>query len=522
MRRVFSSPSVSPFAFALVVSFGAFGALGMAACGGSVSPATPAEDTGVEAALDTGAPPVVDTGFDAAPEVGARPAACLADGGIPFDVGAPTACIFGPIPTGDAGPEAGSEAGTDAPSDVGDGDAGAADAASVPFPAFPIDAPLLVNHGGPILANPQIVAITWSDDGDAPTLDGFVDKIGVGNYWNSIACEYGIGPAVSGPCNHVHIPGPAPATLTDSQLEQLIRKSVSSPQTSGWPAPTADTLYLVFISDSTDYQMRTQSGLVSICNSGVGGYHTSTVLSGGTEIPWAVVPRCGDMDRTTNAASHEIAEAATDPMSRSPGLRDFDDAHAIWNAFVVGQTENGDACEFFRDATFSSAEVGFVLQRQWSSASFAAGHAPCVPSSATFFNAMPLDLYDVPWVVPDFGSFSNSGPVTAKGINIKVGDTGSFTVGYYSDKPTPNDWTLKAVEGTSIRNSPTGGPSFANGKLTITVDKTTGHNGDKATVTVKVNGLDPTLNANMVTLVSSDPANKGVAPHYWPVLITSN
>jgi hypothetical protein len=527
MRRVVPSSSFAPLlAFSLC-------SMSLVACGGSDSPATPVTDSGglgMDVAPDTAAaPPVVDTGVDAAPEVGVRPAACFVDAGAPIDAGAPTACIFAPLPSFDGGvdvgsaadSEAGSDAGSEAGTDAGDGDAGASDAGGAVYPAFALDAPRLINHGGPILAHPQVVAITWSDDADAPTIDAFVDKLGASDYWNSVSCEYGIGPAVSGPCNHVHIPGPAPATLTDFQLETLIRKNVFNWQTSGWPKQTPDTLYVAFVSDSTDYQMHVSSTqVVSICNSGTGGYHTA-ITGGAMDIPVAVVPRCNGMDETTFVASHELAEAALDPSPGNGAWRDFDDAHAVWNAFLVGQTENGDACEFYRDAMFSSAEVGYTLQRQWSSASFAAGHAPCVPSSATFFNATPLDLYDVAWAVPDFNSGSNVGPVTAKGVNIKVGETGSFTVGYYSDKPMAGDWTLKAVEGTGIRNSQTGSPSFANGKLSISVDKTTGHNGDKATVTVKVNGLDPTLHANMVTLVSSDPANKG-ASHYWPVLITSN
>jgi hypothetical protein len=519
MRRVFSS---SPCLLAFVLSVTA---VTTAACGGSDQPATPSEDTGIDVGLDTGATPVLDTGVEAAVEVGVRPAACFVDAGVPVEAGAPTACIFGPLPSfdGGSGSEAGSETGSETGTDAGDGDAdaGSVDAASTVYPAFALDAPRLINHGGPILAHPQVVAITWSDDADAPTLEALVDKLGASAYWNSVSCEYGVGPTVSGPCNHVHIAGPAPATLTDFQLESLIKKNVTNWKNSGWPQPTPDTLYVAFISDSTDYQMHNSAtSVVSICNSGTGGYHAA-LTGGASDIPYAVVPRCNGIDETTFVASHEIAEAALDPVPGNGAWRDFDDAHAIWNAFLVGQTENGDACEFYRDAMFTSAELGATLQRQWSSASFAAGHAPCVPSSPTFFNVTPLDLSDVAWVVPDFNSGSSIGPVTAKGVNIKVGETGSFTVGYYSDKPMANDWTLKAVEGTSLRNSPSGGSSFANGKLTITVDKTSGHNGDKATVTVKVNGLDSTLNANMVTLVSTDPANKG-ASHYWPVLITSN
>jgi hypothetical protein len=488
----------------------------LVACGGTVSSTgTPIEtDAGSDATpLDTGTIPPADTGVDAPAETSVRPAACFGDAGADpsGDAGAPTTCLLvAPSP----GP---SDGGLDA-SDGGDGGGGTVVDPTV-YPAFALDAPKLITHGGRIVRSPKIVTITWSDDGDASTLEAFVDAIGGSKYWNQVACEYGIGPAVSGTCNHVHLPGPAPATLTDSQAALLIRKNAAAWQTSGWPKPDDDTIYLLLVSDSTDYQLHTTSGLQSICGSGTGGYHTSTNVTGFGEVAYAVVPRCYGLDSTTVAVSHELAEAATDPVPTNAAYRDFDDAHAIWNAFVVGQTENGDACEFYRDADYQSSELGGAAQRQWSNASIASGHAPCVPSDGkTWFGAAPLDLQDVQWSIPDFGAGSATGPVTTKGVNIKVGETGTFTVGFYSDAPMSADFTLKVIEGSALRAS---GMSFSNNKLVISVDKTTGRNGTIATVTVKVNGTDATLGANMVTLVTTDPTNKQNA-HYWPVLITSN
>lgn len=473
----------------------------LAACGGSIaSTNAPIEaDTGVDAApSDAGAETANDGGGDAQPETSVRPAACFGDAGSDAggEAGAPATCLLVAPP----------------PSDGGVVDPSV-------YPAFALDAPRLITHGGPILAKPRFVTITWSDDPDASTLESFVDGIAVSKYWNQVACEYGVGAAASGPCDHVHLPGPAPATLTDSQAALLIRKNAAAWETSGWPAPDENTVYLLLVSDATDYQLHTTSGLQSICGSGTGGYHTSTSVTGFGEVAYAVVPRCFGLDSTTVAVSHELAEAATDPIPANGAFRDYDDAHAIWNAFVAGQTENGDACEFYRDANYMSSELGVAAQRQWSNASFAGGHAPCVPSDGkTWFGVAPIGLEDVQWSVPDFGSGSMTGPVTAKGVNIKVGETGSFTVGFYSDAPMPNDFSLKVVEGSPLKAS---GVSFANGKLSINVDKSTGRNGTTATVTVKVNGTDATLGANMVTLVATDPAQKGVS-HYWPVLITSN
>ncbi len=528
----------SHFALAAALS------ISSAACGGSDASARVSPDAGEDVAA-TSAPVPADTGVDADTGPGTvRPAACLGDAATLEDAAPPppTACLMlggapfdaGADASGDVGAEASTDGsfadaadGADAADDAGDAIASEAGPSTDVYPAFPIDAPHLVNHGGPVLANPKLVTVSWPDDSDAPALEAFVDQLGQTRYWNAITCEYGVGPAASGACNHVHMLTAAPDTLLDSQADALVRNSLRDPAASGWPAPTPDTLYVLFISDATDFQMHTQQGLMSACSSGIGGYHTSTFLSDGTSITYAVVPRCpgfgAPVDVATNSASHEIAEASLDPTpTTNSGWRDFDDAHAVWNAFLVGQTENGDACEFYRDATFTSSEVGHDVQRQWSNASFAAGHAPCVPSTGTYFNVVPLDLVSVQFDAPNFGS--GGGPVTTEGVDIPVGHTGSFRVGFYSDGPMANDWDLKVVEGNDFPGTAPGGgggAAYAGGRLSISVDKTQGRNGTIATVTVRVNSLDTTLAANMVTLVSTDPLHKGVS-HYWPVLITSN
>jgi hypothetical protein len=493
-------------------------AISTAACGGAANAGSNAQPS---EGADTAPPPDAAPAHDATPEAATTvlPAACYDEAGVPEgdDAGAPapTACI-NVAPIGDAGADAASD------------DGGTADAAIDPnvYPAFPIDAPKLVDHGGPVLANPRLVSVTWPDDTDADALDAFVDAIGSSKYWNQITCEYGIGPASAGPCNHVHMLTAPPATMSETQAEALVRNSLNKRATSGWPAPTKDSLYILFLSEATDLRVQTGSGAQSACQVGIGGYHSAVQLTDGTYVSYAVVPRCGgDVETATNSASHEIAEAAldADPLT-TPGFRDFDDAHAVWNLFFVDQTENGDACEFYRDSTITSTELGHDVQRQFSFASFAAGHAPCVPvPSDPYFNVVPLDLAELAYDLPSLGSPTSGGHVTTRGVHVNVGETGSFRVGFYSDK-SRGDWNLKVVEGNDLRGTDPGGsfqPAFANGNLSVSVDKTSGHNGDVATVTVAVKGKDATLGANIVTLVSSDPA-KPYVQHYWPVLVTSD
>jgi hypothetical protein len=494
---------------------------------------------------------LVDTITDA-PEAEV-PAACDPDA-TPIWDGAPMACLLSRPATavGDSGEggvldaDAFDEASfPDAPSDVGDDgatdattDDSAADVLSdvasdgaIPtsYPAFTLDAPRLVSAGGPVIDKPKIVSITWNGEDDAADLETFTDKIGLSKYWNQTTCEYGVGPAVAGCENHVRMSTTLPSTYKQTDVDKFIVKYASDWAAQHWPAPSSQTIYVVFLPASVSLEMNWNGTRGDACSLGVGGYHTNTTLADGSVVSYAVIPRCdfggGLFGTATWAASHELIEAVTDPLPGgiadfgNPAYRAFDDAHAAWALFQVGQVETGDACEYFRDSTYSDTDLGYRVQRTWSNWSIASGHSPCVPTDgSTYFNATPLDLVPLVYDMPIFVALP--GPTKTKGINIPVGSVGSFHVGYYSDGPMASDWAFKAVEGNGLPGTgSTGfGGAFNNHNLVISVDNPRGHNGDKATVTVRVNGLDPQLGANLVTLVSTS----GSHSHYWPVLVTSN
>jgi hypothetical protein len=122
---------------------------------------------------------------------------------------------------GDAAPstgEAGPAANNGAPSDT--------------YPAFAIDVAQVVDNGGPVLAAPVVVTITWSTDTGADTYNAFGDSIGASAYWSDINSEYGVGPAVSGTANHVSITTAPPTTYSDAQLDALVEASAGTT----WPA----------------------------------------------------------------------------------------------------------------------------------------------------------------------------------------------------------------------------------------------------------------------------------------------
>src|SRR5438067_561978 len=83
----------------------------------------------------------------------------------------------------------------------------------------------------------------------------------------------------------------------------------SAPQT--LPAPTADTLYLLFVPPETN------AAATGLCLSN-GGFHTYFFPTSDGPAAYAVAGDCGyGLDYALSTASHELIEAATDPILSS-------------------------------------------------------------------------------------------------------------------------------------------------------------------------------------------------------------
>lgn len=375
-------------------------------------------------------------------------------------------------------------------------------APSTTYPAFPPAMGQLRHNGGSVLKNPVIVTVTWEGDERASELETLGDTVGAGAYWKEVTSEYGSGPAVSGDANHVRITDAPPASMTDAQLSAFVASSLTKAE-GAWPVPAGDAVYILYLPKAMQLTLQGKSA----CSQGIGGYHDSTSVNG-KPTAFAIVPRCGsDFDHITVAASHELAEAATDPYPRTrPAWTGFRDEDLAWEFFQQFQSENGDACEFYRDSDLEPAESGlaFTVQRQWSNASAKAGHDPCVPAfkNTKYFNVTPLGLEDIDVDLSALGGGAGS----TKGFKVAVGATRQIPLGFYSDGPV-GDWTIKAVNGGI-----TGGRS--SGGLDLELDVTSGQNGQKAYLTVTVNTAGKT-NTELVTIVST---RAGVS-HYMPLLI---
>jgi hypothetical protein len=386
------------------------------------------------------------------------------------------------------------------------------------YPAFKPDVGQIVDNGGGVLKSPKIVTVTWPNDTDAPELERFGDEIGQTNYWKAITSEYGVGPGTSGAANHIRMTTPLGASVADSDLDAIVTANATqtaqgsfTPDASKWPAPTNDTVYILYIPPSTS--LNVQGG--DACTIGVGGYHSNTQAG----IVYAIVPPCAFMgtrfEDTTQSASHELAEAALDPRPQStPGFTGVDTAHYAWESFQQGQSENGDMCEFYRDSFYTETgdvmgDFKFAVQRQWSNKSIVAGHSPCVPQVGTYFNTT---LITPEQVAIDLSSMGGSTKEKVNGVHIPVGQTKTFEIGFYSDAPM-DAWTISAHENNPVLAGQ-GGKATSHFKATI--DKTSGKNGEKALVTVQVTA--PGRRKGELLVISSQ---KGAQTHYMPIMIGS-
>jgi hypothetical protein len=154
----------------------------------------------------------------------------------------------------------------------------------------------------------SIVTVTWSVDPNAGDYETFGDTIGASAYWHTLNSEYGVGPATSGATSHVRLATAPPAQMTDDDIQNLLSGALTS-SSSGWPAPTAQTLYAIYLSPMTGLESEGVDACLVLR-----GYHAEAMI-GGQSVVYAVLPHCpGSEPADVMAyASHELNEAATDP-----------------------------------------------------------------------------------------------------------------------------------------------------------------------------------------------------------------
>ena len=323
--------------------------------------------------------------------------------------------------------------------------------------------PVAMSSGGNVLASPVVVPIFFANDSTQQAqIEAFLQQLAGSAFWTAVAHEYGVGSLTIAPSV---ITSDTPPT-TDTALQTIIKSHAGG--TGGWPAVTASTIYTVFLPDGVTLTM----GGGTSCTD-FGGYHSEVSTTAGSAI-YALLPRCTNstsfdpLQYNTIATSHELLEASTDPHPfTAPAYDTVDDEDAILGLMPGG--ELGDMCEAVK-AAYQPILGTYTVQRMWSNASAAAGHDPCVPVLSTPYVEAAANMSDIQLS-------TGGGTLTTRGVTIPVGSQMDVEVDLYSDAPTA-DWTVIAYDVASHYQ-------MQPAELQLTLDKTTGNNGDKLKLTIK-------------------------------------
>ncbi|MFT3774514.1 MAG: hypothetical protein QM820_54855 [Minicystis sp.] len=247
-----------------------------------------------------------------------------------------------------------------------------------PYPAPHPSMPVITNHGGKLLHDPVIVTVTFPGDPLAGKLEAFGDEVGSLDWWQKAVGPYGAQAATSG--GNVRI-AEAPATrISDDEVSAWVASKIDD---GTFPPPTDQTLYTLYYPASTTV---TLDSAVS-CQTFL-GYHSAFQydMGNGRTMPvaYTVINRCGSLDQVTETASHEFAEAASDPHPLTVDTLGY--MLLSSNAWTILGGENADMCA----GVSGVRENDWALTRVWNNQNAARGQQPCVPAmegSTPYFNA---------------------------------------------------------------------------------------------------------------------------------------
>jgi hypothetical protein len=311
-------------------------------------------------------------------------------------------------------------------------------------------------------------------------------------YWSATTSEYGVGALTAGAPVHATFNWPNPVVdggSNASDIDAYIESQLSG-AAPAWGAPDPSTIYVLFLPSGVDVRMPNGS---NACASNVLAWHTAMLLSSGVTVPYVVslgcsgVPNLSPTDSRTFSVSGQVVEAATDPLLN--GLSSADASHIVWQ-IAGGAAEVATACLLQQAGSPSllarPAGMTQAVQRTWSNAAAMAGHTPCVPAApdAIFFDAVPSVSDSIPVTLTGSVATATSTP----GVHVAAGAQASVELDLFSDGNT-GDWQVAATEVGSTA-------------LKLSLDKSSGKNGDKLHLSVQVTAASPS-NFEIVRIAST-------------------
>ena len=313
-------------------------------------------------------------------------------------------------------------------------------------PAKHAPVPQMPQNGGQApLSKVNFVTVSFSDTPDDKEIQTFGDWLVTSSYWLMVGKDYGVG---AGTHHHVKLSDATPDSIIDQDFQSYVDQKVAS----GVLPSAPQTVYTFFLSSATTVTNVANAG--GWHNRSAGGHDYAVILPGCSSDPGAI------LDQYTFVASHELAEAATDP---SP-LSGYD--------FGFGEGEVGDLCDD------TSVQDTYTVPTIWSNSAAAKGGSPCVPATG------------LPYIDVDPSPTKVTLPATA-GASVDVTLTGWSTA-------LVGDWLLQA----SVN-----GPSA--GAFTAMLDPTATdliNNGETVKLTVTTDGSAPAGSTAVVEITSFAPS----------------
>jgi hypothetical protein len=342
----------------------------------------------------------------------------------------------------------------------GGGGGGAGGATTTSFvPATHPALPQVRNLGGPVLKSPKVQPIAYGSDPGLADIEKFLTELTQTTFWSETTSEYGVGALTILPT--IVRTGAAPANLTPATLEQDLATNTTG-TSPAWGAADFSTIYLFLIPPGTIIGDASGTGCTDF-----DGYHTEVNVQGSLSVPYAVGcacpgfdgPKVTDLQERTVAISHELIEAATDPLPNShAAYGQEDDADIVWTIASGGEV-----------AAMASTN-------------------PCVPvvTQEPYFNSVPQ--------LPDTLTVGAGTGISTPGVKIPVGSTKTIDVDLFSDAPTSGPWKVSV----SDLNAALSGTKY----LELSLDKTSGQNGDTLHLTIKVLKADPQFGMEPFVILS--------------------
>ncbi len=440
------------------------------ACTGGDSPAAPA-DAGADAIDDT--TPAVDAGSDREqpPDVYPsqhQPIPQLDDQGGPVldHMKLATVTFFHAVPVGDGG------------AGDGGGEGGAGDGGSGRVPD------------------------EWRDS--LRTFDDYIVS-SKSSWWSQTMAGYRVSAGTGGLYAELDDAKVAGKSLTDGDIQTLLADGIAS---GDLPPPQDQILYAIYFPTSTQIS----SGNASACTDFLGYHDEATVTFQGkqSQVSYAVMPRCpaatktATKDRLTVTASHEFAEAASDPLPLTNGTYRLITNDA-WIPLLGGGTagnENGDVCIFAPDYD----ESGYKVQPIWSNAAAAASKEPCEPQPPL---ASPI-YYGAAVRTP---KIKGNGREVLGYLVVAPGGSVTADLDFFSTAALPHDARVFAGRDKGTGDPTDVGP-IANG-ITADLSRTEAHNGNALTMTVSAPANAVRGDFHFVVRSVLEPTDS----HDWPVIV---